>query len=65
MADWQIEQVAIGIAVIAIFIHLAAWVKLCDRVTRLEALVKCLISETSALRRKIATKDGDADDENS
>ena len=56
MADWQIEQVAVGIAVLAIFIHLAAWMKLCDRVTRLEALVELLEKEIIEIHKK---EDGD------
>ena len=52
MADWQIEQVAIGIAVLALFIHLVAWTKLCDRVTRLEALVKLLENEIKLIHEK-------------
>lgn len=52
MANWQIEQVAVGIAVLAVFIHLAAWSKLCDRVTRLEAIVKLLENEIKAIHDK-------------
>lgn len=52
MADWQIEQVAIGIAVLALFIHLVAWSRLCDRVTRLEALVKLLENEIIVMHKK-------------
>ena len=52
MTNWQIEQVAIGIAVLAVFIHLAAWAKLCDRVTSLEALVKLLEREIKAIHAK-------------
>lgn len=52
MADWQIEQVAIGIAVLASFIHLVAWSRLCDRVTRLEALVKLLENEIIVMHKK-------------
>ena len=37
---------------------IALW-KLDERVLRLEALVKCLESETRALRRKIALKGGE------
>lgn len=55
MANWQIEQVAVGIAVLALFIHLAAWSRLCDRVTRLEALLKLLENEI----KLIHNKDGD------
>ena len=51
MAHWQIEQVAVGIAVFALFIHLAAWIRLCDRVTRLEALVKLLEKEIIAIHK--------------
>lgn len=51
MADWQIEQVAVGIAVLALCIHLAAWSRLCDRVTRLEALVKLLEKEIIAIHK--------------
>ena len=35
--------------------------KIDERVLRLEAIVKCLESETRALRRKIARMDGDAE----
>ena len=52
MAHWQIEQVAIGLAVLAVFIHLVAWSKLCDRVTRLEAIVKLLENEIKAIHDK-------------
>lgn len=52
MTDWQIEQVAIGIAVLALFIHLVAWSRLCDRVTRLEALVKLLENEIIVMHKK-------------
>ena len=52
MAHWQIEKVAIGLAVLAVFIHLAAWSKLCDRVTRLEAIVKLLENEIKAIHDK-------------
>ena len=51
MANWQIEQIVVGIAVLAIFIHLAAWSRLCDRVTRLEALVKLLEKEIIAIHK--------------
>ena len=60
MADWQIEQIVVGIAVLALFIHLAAWSRLCDRVTRLEALVKLLEKEIIAIHKN----EGGADDEN-
>lgn len=52
MANWQIEQVVIGIGVLVVFIHLAAWAKLCDRVTRLEAIVKLLENEIKAIHDK-------------
>lgn len=52
MADWQIEQVAIGIAVFAVIMHLIAWSKLCDRVTRLEALLKLLENEIKLIHEK-------------
>lgn len=51
MANWQIEQIVVGIAVLAFFIHLAAWSRLCDRVTRLEALVKLLEKEIIAIHK--------------
>lgn len=57
MADWQIEQVAVGIAVLALFIHLAAWSRLCDRVTRLEALVKLLENEIIVIHKKEKDKE--------
>ena len=49
MANWQIEQIVVGIAVLALFI--AAWSRLCDRVTRLEALVKLLEKEIIAIHK--------------
>lgn len=58
MANWQIEQIVVGIAVLALFIHLAAWSRLCDRVTRLEALVKLLEKEIIAIHKN---EDGDTD----
>lgn len=58
MANWQIEQIVIGIAVLALFIHLAAWSRLCDRVTRLEALVKLLEKEIIAIHKN---EGGDTD----
>ena len=60
MVNWQIEQVAVGIAVLALFIHLAAWSRLCDRVTRLEALVKLLEKEIIAIHKK---EDGEQNDD--
>lgn len=39
---------------------IALW-KIDERVLRLEALVKCLESETRTLRRKIAKMDGDTE----
>lgn len=57
MADWQIEQVAVGIAALALFIHLAAWIRLCDRVTRLEALVKLLENEIIVMHKKEKKKE--------
>lgn len=58
MANWQIEQIVVGIAVLALFIHLAAWSRLCDRVTRLEALVKLLEKEIIAIHKN---EEGDTD----
>ena len=58
MANWQIEQVAVGIAVLALFIHLAAWSRLCDRVTRLEALVKLLENEIKLIHEKDGEDNG-------
>ncbi|MBQ5825409.1 MAG: hypothetical protein IIW48_11465 [Clostridia bacterium] len=58
MANWQIEQIVVGIAVLALFIHLAAWSRLCDRVTRLEALVKLLEKEIIAIHKN---EGGDTD----
>ena len=49
MADWQMEQLAVGVVVFAMIIHLVAWFRLCDRVTRLEALVKLLEKEIIAI----------------
>ena len=59
MANWQIEQIVVGIAVLAVFIHLAAWSRLCDRVTRLEALVKLLEKEIIAIHKN---EGGDTDE---
>ena len=58
MTDWQIEQVGTGIFVLAIFIFLAAWSRLCDRVTRLEALVRLLENEIKLIHEK----DGEQND---
>ena len=58
MANWQIEQIVVGIAVLALFIHLAAWSRLCDRVTRLGALVKLLEKEIIAIHKN---EGGDTD----
>lgn len=52
MTDWQIEQVAVGIAALVIFIHLVTRNKLSDRVTRLEALVKLLENEIIDIHKK-------------
>lgn len=52
MADWQIEQIVIGVGVLAVFTHFAAWSKLCDRVTRLEAIVRLLENEIKAIHDK-------------
>lgn len=55
MADWQIEQVGfgiLGIFVLAIFLFLSAWLRLCDRVTKLEAFVKLLEREIKAIHDK-------------
>lgn len=54
MTDWQIEQLAVGavgIVTFAVIMHLIAWCKLCDRVTRLEALVKLLEKEIIAIHK--------------
>ena len=56
MAHWQIEQIAIGIGILAVLTHLAAWSKLCDRVTRLEAIVKLLEREIKAIHDKEESK---------
>lgn len=50
MTDWQIEQLAVGI--VAVIMHLIAWSKLCDRVARLEALVKLLENEIKLIHKK-------------
>lgn len=55
MTDWQIEQVAVGIVAFAVIMHLIAWFRLCDRVTRLEALLKLLENEIKLIHEK----DGD------
>jgi hypothetical protein len=52
MANWQIEQVGLGMFVLAIFLFLVAWSRLCDRVTRLEALVKLLENEIKLIHEK-------------
>ena len=57
MANWQIEQIVVGIAVLALFIHLVAWSRLCDRVTRLEALVKLLENEIIVMHKKEKKKE--------
>lgn len=57
MTDWQIEQLAVGIVAFAVIMHLIAWSKLCDRVTRLEALLKLLENEIKLIHEK----DGDTD----
>lgn len=60
MADWQIELVRLGIFVLAIFLFLTAWSILCDRVTRLEALVKLLENEIKLIHEK----DGEQNENN-
>ena len=57
MADWQMEQLAVGVVVFAMIIHLVAWFRLCDRVTRLETLVKLLENEIKLIHEK----DGDTE----
>ena len=52
MTDWQIEQLAVGIVAFAVIMHLIAWSKLCDRVTRLEALLKLLENEIKLIHEK-------------
>ena len=52
MANWQIEQIVVGIVVLALFMILLSWSRLCDRVTRLEALVKLLENEIKAIHDK-------------
>ena len=52
MTDWQIEQLAVGIVAFAVIMHLIAWSKLCDRVTRLEALVRLLENEIKLIHEK-------------
>lgn len=56
MANWQIEQVGLGIFVLAIF--LLALSRLCDRVTRLEALVKLLENEIKLIHEKDGEQNG-------
>ena len=61
MTDRQIEQLAVGavgIVTFAVIMHLIAWCKLCDRVTRLEALVKLLEKEIIAIHKN---EEGDTD----
>ncbi len=58
IAEWRIEQVGTGMIILAIFIHLAAWSKLCDRVTRLEALVKLLENEIKLIHEKDGKQNG-------
>lgn len=55
MTDWQMEQLAVGIVVFAMLMHLIALFRLWDRVTRLEALVKLLENEIKLIHEK----DGD------
>ena len=55
MTDWQIAQLAVGavgIVTFAVIMHLIAWCKLCDRVTRLEALLKLLENEIKLIHEK-------------
>ena len=55
------EIVVIVIAIIYFLTFVINW-KMDIRVTRLEALVRCLESEITALRKKIAlNKDGDSE----
>lgn len=58
MADWQIEQLAVGIVAFAVIMHLIAWSKLCDRVTRLEALLKLLENEIKLIHEKDGEQNG-------
>ena len=58
IAEWKIEAVRTGILILAIFIHLAAYSKLCDRVTRLEAIVKLLENEIKLIHEKGGEKNG-------
>ena len=58
MTDWQIEQLAVGIVAFAVIMHLIAWSKLCDRVTRLEALLKLLENEIKLIHEKEGDTNG-------
>lgn len=56
------EITLVIIAIIYFLTYVINW-KMDERVTRLEALVKCLESEMIALRKKIALdEDGDSDE---
>lgn len=59
------KEVGVLVLIIIYFVtFLIITMRMDERVTRLEALVKCLESEIRALRRKIVLgKDGDSDDE--
>ena len=52
MNDWHIEQLAVGIVAFAASMHLIAWIKLCDRVTRLETLLKLIENEIKLIHEK-------------
>lgn len=52
MNDWHIEQLAVGIVAFAAIMHLIAWCKLCDRVTRNETLLKLIENEIKLIHEK-------------
>lgn len=52
MNDCHIEQLAVGIVAFVVIMHLIVWCKLCDRVTRLETLVKLIENEIKLIHEK-------------
>lgn len=52
MTEWQIERIVAGIIAFSMIIHTIAYSKLCDRVTRLEALQKLLENEIKLIHEK-------------
>lgn len=50
-------MIDVGIVAFAVIMHLIAWSKLCDRVTRLESLVKLLENEIIVIHKKEKDKE--------